>query len=35
LAHDLNYADTDALVERLNEVARLLESYAAALEASY
>jgi four helix bundle protein len=35
LAHDLKYADTAALTERLNEVARLLEGYAAALEARY
>ena len=35
LAHDLKYADTTALTERLNAVARLLESYAAALAASY
>jgi four helix bundle protein len=35
LAHDLRYADTTALTDRLNEVARLLESYAAAVEASY
>ena len=35
LAHDLRYADTFELTDRLNEVARLLESYSAALEASY
>jgi four helix bundle protein len=35
LAHDLKYADTTALIDRLNGVARLLESYAAALAASY
>jgi four helix bundle protein len=35
LAHDLNYADTTTLSVQLDEVARLLESYAAALEASY
>ncbi|MGH7946220.1 MAG: four helix bundle protein, partial [Opitutaceae bacterium] len=35
LAEDLKYADTRTLVERLSEVARWLESYAAALEASY
>ena len=34
LANDLRYADTTALSERLNEVARLLESYAGALDAS-
>jgi four helix bundle protein len=35
LAHDLRYADTTSLGDQLDEVARLLESYAAALEASY
>jgi four helix bundle protein len=35
LAHDLRYADTLALSEQLTEVARLLESYAAALDAAY
>ena len=35
LAHDLKYADTIGLTDRLNEVARLLESYSTALEASY
>ena len=35
LVHDLGYGDTDALAERLHEVARMLESYAAALQTSY
>ena len=35
LAHDLGYADTAALTEQLNEVARILEGYAAAIGASY
>ena len=35
LAHDLHYADTRAVTENLNEVARLLEGYAGALAASY
>jgi four helix bundle protein len=35
LAHDLKYVDTTSATERLNEVARLLESYAGALAASY
>ena len=35
LAHDLQYADTRALTDRLSEVGRLLESYSAALAASY
>ena len=34
LAQDLRYAETSALTEQLNEVGRLLESYAGALEAS-
>src|SRR5262245_54306603 len=35
LAQDLQYAATDEMTERLNEVGRLLESYAAALATSY
>jgi len=35
LAQDLRYAATEGLIERLNEVARLLESYAATIEASH
>ena len=35
LAHDLRYADTQSLSDQLNEVARLLESYSAALHATY
>jgi len=34
LAHDLRYAETSALTEQLNEVARMLAGYAGALEAS-
>lgn len=34
LAHDLGYADTTSLRPKLDEVARLLESYAAAILAS-
>jgi four helix bundle protein len=34
LAHDLRYANTRNLTEQLNEVARMLESYGAAVEAS-
>ena len=35
LSQDLQYAATAEMTERLNEVARLLESYAGALETSY
>ena len=34
LANDLRYAETTVLTAQLNEVARLLEGYAGALEAS-
>ena len=34
LAHDLNYADTSSLRERLDEVARMLASYTQAIIAS-
>src|SRR3954466_14629126 len=32
LAHDLRYADTDAMTAQLSEVGRLLEAYSAALD---
>jgi four helix bundle protein len=35
LSHDLHYTDTRSASEQLNEIARLLEAYAAALAVAY